>query len=125
MNGNLINIIYHSIVVLILQFNALIQTLYKLAVPYKYRAKCVKGELVLITGAGSGIGRLMAKRFAKLGSRLVLVDIDQKGNEQTAKEILAENNADVKIFKCDLSKRDEIYKVAEEVFYLFIKLILF
>ena len=123
--SNLVKLGYHFLVAFFLVLYTTIQALYKLAVPYKYRAKCVKGELVLITGAGSGIGRLMAKRFAKLGSRLVLVDIDQKGNEQTAKEILAENNADVKIFKCDLSKRDEIYKVAEEVFYLFIKLILF
>ena len=33
--------------------------------------------MVLITGSGSGIGRLMALRFGELGSTLVLWDIDE------------------------------------------------
>ena len=49
--------------------------------------KSVTGEVVLITGAGSGLGRLMALQFAKLGARLVLWDVNQAGNEQTAKMV--------------------------------------
>ena len=36
-------------------------------------------EVVLITGGGNGIGRLMALKFAKLGSTIVIWDIDEKG----------------------------------------------
>ncbi|RCN34125.1 hypothetical protein ANCCAN_20040 [Ancylostoma caninum] len=45
--------------------------------------KSVKGEAVLITGSGSGLGRGMA--FAKLGSKVVLWDINEKGNMETKK----------------------------------------
>ena len=39
--------------------------------------KDVSNEIVLITGAGSGIGRLMAYRFAARGSFVVCVDIHE------------------------------------------------
>ncbi|CAI4230225.1 unnamed protein product [Auanema sp. JU1783] len=45
--------------------------------------KDVRGQTVLITGSGSGIGRLMAVEFAKLGCVLVLWDINEKGNKET------------------------------------------
>ena len=38
----------------------------------------VSQEIVLITGGGNGIGKLMAKRFSSLGSTIVLWDIDEK-----------------------------------------------
>ncbi|KHJ92693.1 hypothetical protein OESDEN_07413 [Oesophagostomum dentatum] len=47
--------------------------------------KSVKGEVVLITGTGSGLGRLMAIEFAKLGAKLVLWDINEKTNLETKK----------------------------------------
>ncbi|EYC11711.1 hypothetical protein Y032_0050g2060 [Ancylostoma ceylanicum] len=47
--------------------------------------KSVKGETVLITGSGSGLGRGMAIEFAKLGSKIVLWDINEKGNMETKK----------------------------------------
>lgn len=40
-----------------------------------------------ITGTGHGIGRELAIRFAKLGSTLVCVDVNAKGNEETVKMI--------------------------------------
>ncbi|EGT50536.1 CBN-DHS-3 protein [Caenorhabditis brenneri] len=49
--------------------------------------KDVRGQVVLVTGAGSGLGRLMAYEFGKLGSRIVLWDINEYGNQQTLKEL--------------------------------------
>lgn len=37
--------------------------------------KSVAGKVVLITGSGHGVGRELALRFARLGARVVLVDI--------------------------------------------------
>jgi short-subunit dehydrogenase len=56
---------------------------------------------------GSGIGRLISLRFAKLGCRLVLWDVNEKGNEETAKLIKA-IGAYVKSYTVDLSKREEL-----------------
>lgn len=86
----------------------------RLIVPYQYRCKSVKGETVLVTGAGSGIGRLMSKKLAKLGAKLVLVDVNTKGNEETAKEIEAEGGT-AYAFTCDLSNREDIYRAADQV----------
>lgn len=47
----------------------------KLFIPVK--RKSVSGELVLITGAGHGVGRATAFEFAKRQSRLVLWDINK------------------------------------------------
>ncbi|XGW20876.1 hypothetical protein V3C99_004111 [Haemonchus contortus] len=76
--------------------------------------KSVKGEVVLITGSGSGLGRGMAIQFAKLGAKLVLWDINEKGNLET-KQILDDMKAESHAYTVDLSKRDQIYSTAEKV----------
>lgn len=56
--GNFIGLVLWSIV--------------KAFVPYSMLPKkSVDGEIVLITGAGSGFGRLLAIRFAKHGAKYV------------------------------------------------------
>ncbi|XP_027580831.2 estradiol 17-beta-dehydrogenase 11-like [Pipra filicauda] len=84
----------------------------KLFVPV--RRKSVSGELVLITGAGHGVGRATALEFAKRQSRLVLWDISKHGVEETAAECKG-LGATVETFVVDCSKREEIYSAAEKV----------
>jgi NADPH:quinone reductase-like Zn-dependent oxidoreductase len=45
--------------------------------------KSVAGEVVLITGGGSGIGRLMALGFAKLHARVIIWDVNAAGVNTT------------------------------------------
>lgn len=45
-----------------------------------------KEKVVIITGAGSGLGRAAALQLAKEGAKLVLVDLNMNGLEETQKE---------------------------------------
>ncbi len=44
----------------------------------------LSGKTALITGAGNGIGREIARRFAAEGARVISLDTDATGNAQTA-----------------------------------------
>jgi NAD(P)-dependent dehydrogenase (short-subunit alcohol dehydrogenase family) len=47
------------------------------------------GKVALVTGAGSGIGKACALRFASEGARVVVSDIDDRACDATAAEIKA------------------------------------
>ncbi|MFH1825623.1 MAG: sorbitol-6-phosphate dehydrogenase [Candidatus Firestonebacteria bacterium] len=46
-----------------------------------------KNKIVVVTGAGSGLGEAISKRFAKEGAKVVVVDINLNHAEKVAKEI--------------------------------------
>lgn len=79
------------------------------------RKKNVSGEIVLITGAGSGIGRLLAVKFASLGATVVLWDINQEGLNCTVGLVKQKGAGRVHSYVCDCSKRQDIYRVADQV----------
>ncbi|XP_028328895.1 short chain dehydrogenase/reductase family 16C, member 5a isoform X2 [Gouania willdenowi] len=79
------------------------------------RRKSVTGEIVLITGAGSGIGRLMAQEFSALGTVVVLWDINQEGLQETARLAKSAGAIRVHHYVCDCSMKSEVYRVAEQV----------
>ena len=51
--------------------------------------KCVNGQIALITGGGSGIGRLLAIDLAKRGATVISWDVDTSGNEETVRLVKA------------------------------------
>ncbi|XP_028405066.1 short-chain dehydrogenase/reductase family 16C member 6-like [Dendronephthya gigantea] len=78
------------------------------------KKKDVRDEIVFITGAGSGLGRLMALRFASLGSIVVCVDINKQANEATVDEIKSKDQKAFS-FTCDCSSKDDIYRIANDI----------
>ena len=79
------------------------------------KRKNVAGEVVLITGSGSGIGRLMALEFADLGTVLVLWDINQDGLKETARLVKERGVTRVHCYICDCSDKTQVYSVADQV----------
>ena len=86
---------------------------YSLLIPA--RRKDVSKEIILITGAGSGIGRSLSQKFAKLGATVVLWDINKSANDAVAEEINSKTPNKAFSYKCDCTKREEVYRVAEQV----------
>lgn len=76
--------------------------------------KDITGEIMFLTGAGSGLGRLMALKFARLGATVVCVDINETSNDETVQQIKSEGFKAYG-YKCDCSNREDIYRVAELV----------
>jgi 3-oxoacyl-[acyl-carrier protein] reductase len=49
----------------------------------------LENKVALVTGAGHGIGRSIAIRFAREGASVIIVDLDANSAESTAAEIIA------------------------------------
>ena len=47
--------------------------------------KSIENDTIVITGAGSGIGRLVAQKFSDLGAKIISMDVNEKGNSETVK----------------------------------------
>lgn len=62
------------------------------------------GKVAVITGAASGFGEGMAKRFAEEGARVVVADLNSKGAERVAGEIGSHAIA----VGTDVSQRSEV-----------------
>jgi NAD(P)-dependent dehydrogenase (short-subunit alcohol dehydrogenase family) len=65
------------------------------------------GRAAFVTGAGSGIGRAVARRVAAEGGAVACVDIDGATAEATAKGI-ADSGARAVAFTCDVASYDEV-----------------
>ncbi|MGX5188651.1 SDR family oxidoreductase [Streptomyces avermitilis] len=73
------------------------------------------GQLVLVTGAGSGIGRATAYAFAEAGARVVAVDRNAEGAARTAEMSRLIGAPDAWAETVDVSDEQAMEKLAEKV----------
>jgi NAD(P)-dependent dehydrogenase (short-subunit alcohol dehydrogenase family) len=75
----------------------------------------LSGKTVVITGAGSGIGKATARLVASLGAKVHVSDLDREAAERTAAEIEAAGGA-AEAQQLDVTDADAVEALAERVF---------
>jgi 2,3-dihydroxy-2,3-dihydro-p-cumate dehydrogenase len=76
-------------------------------------------QVVIVTGAASGIGAVIARHFAQAGARLILSDVNEKQLKAVAEDIAAGGHEMPTVRAGDLSKEEiagEVIKSAIETY---------
>lgn len=73
----------------------------------------LEGKVAIVTGAGSGIGRGIAQRFAKEGADVVIADVNLDAAEEVAKEVEKLGRKSLAI-KTDVSKAADVDKMVKK-----------
>jgi 2-hydroxycyclohexanecarboxyl-CoA dehydrogenase len=72
------------------------------------------GDVALVTGAGSGLGRDIAHRLARDGFTIAIAELDPSSGEQVAKEIESEGGT-ARAFECDVSQIEAVTTCADAI----------
>ncbi|MBQ3352174.1 SDR family oxidoreductase [Candidatus Saccharibacteria bacterium] len=75
----------------------------------------LSGQVAVVTGASSGLGKQMARGFAKQGANLAILARRMERLEEFAKELSDEYKVEVLPVKCDVTSSDSINAAAKAV----------
>src|SRR5215218_7690561 len=65
------------------------------------------GKVAFVTGAANGIGRAAAVAFAREGASVVVADVSEQGNEETAR-MIEELGGRALAVRCDVSQAGDV-----------------
>jgi NAD(P)-dependent dehydrogenase (short-subunit alcohol dehydrogenase family) len=65
------------------------------------------GKVAFVTGAANGIGRAAALAFARAGANVVVGDISEQGNQETAR-MVEELGARALAVRCDVTRAEDV-----------------
>src|SRR5881296_4138454 len=65
------------------------------------------GKVAFVTGAASGIGRAAALAFAREGASVVVADVSERGNQETAR-LIEEQGGRALAVRCDVTKAEDV-----------------
>jgi len=72
----------------------------------------LKDKVAIVTGAASGIGKAIAKLYAKEGAKVVLADINEEGLKKVNEEI-SKNGGTAKVIKVNLAKLEDVERMID------------
>jgi NAD(P)-dependent dehydrogenase (short-subunit alcohol dehydrogenase family) len=67
------------------------------------------GKVAFVTGAANGIGRAAALAFARQGGSVVVTDVSEQNNQETAR-MIQELGGQALAVRCDVSRADDIQR---------------
>src|SRR5213596_91256 len=65
------------------------------------------GKVAFVTGAASGIGRAAALAFAREGASVVVADVSEEGNQETAR-MIEEQGGRALAVRCDVTRGEDV-----------------
>lgn len=75
-------------------------------------SKWFDGQVALVTGAGSGIGRATAVAFAREGAKVVVSDVNVAGGEETV-GLIKDKGGEAIFVRADVSKEADVKALVE------------
>ena len=71
------------------------------------RERSFAGKVAFVTGAANGIGRAAALAFAREGASVVVADVSEQGNQETAR-MIEEAGGRALAVRCDVSRAEDV-----------------
>ena len=79
-----------------------------------YEQSSFAGQIVIVTGAASGIGRASAELIAKRGANVICLDLNQVGLQEVVSKIKSNaGKATAKVL--DISNQEQVFKIISEI----------
>lgn len=75
--------------------------------------KSFENKVIIVTGAGSGIGRATAIAFAQEGAKVVVSDFHEQEGQETVSQIRS-LGAEAYFIKCDVSQESQVKELVEK-----------
>ncbi len=74
----------------------------------------LQDKVCIITGAGSGMGRVAARMFRAQGARVVAADISERDGEETVSAVKESGNGDIVFVRADVSREEDCADLVRE-----------
>ncbi|XP_072944947.1 short-chain dehydrogenase/reductase family 16C member 6 [Epargyreus clarus] len=113
--ASIFDIAKDTVLFLLLSCYYILESLFWTLVPNIIRPmKSLKGDVVLVTGGGGGVGRHLAIKLARLGAKVVIWDVNKEALQKTCAAVTDEGY-NIASYLVDLADRAAVYAAAEKV----------
>jgi len=72
-------------------------------------------RVAIVTGAGNGIGREIARSMAREKGKVIIADIDEKGVTETLRLAKEEDNTNIDFIKTDVTQKEQVKNLVDTV----------